>query len=262
MRLFYRTYVEVGSPVVVVLHGLLGLSDNWDYFGKHFAGLGYRVIVPDMRNHGQSPRMETFNYGVMASDVKRVLEDENVTRCSDIGHSMGGKVAMMLAFRYPALVERLEVLDISPRQFDHPLQHVDFIAAMSRIDLKKVTRRSDVEEALSKCNYEKRIVLFLLKNLSYSRERGFSWKPYLKAINRNIAEIGKGFDPNLHYSGKTLFIRGGKSDYIIEEKDKPYLERHFSDYNIVTLPESGHWIHVDDPDGFMKTTKSFFCLNR
>ena len=262
MRLFYKKYGDVGNPVIVVVHGLLGLSDNWDYFGKHFAELGYHVIIPDMRNHGQSPKMETFNYSVMASDVMKVLKDENVTRCSVIGHSMGGKIAMMLAFRHPDMVERLEILDISPRQFDYPLQHVDFIDAMSHVDLKKVTRRSDVEDELSKRNYEKRIVLFLLKNLSYSREKGFRWKPYLKAINRNIEEIGKGFDPSLHYSGKTLIIKGGKSDYIIEEKDKPYFECHFSDYKIVTLPDSGHWIHVDDPVGFMKTTESFFMSNK
>ena len=256
MQLFYRKYGDPKNKAIVVLHGVLGLSDNWDYFGKRFAELGFYVIVPDMRNHGQSPKMEAFNYRVMARDIKKVLDVEHIKRCYVIGHSMGGKIAMMLAFENPQLVERLEVLDISPRQFEHPLEHIGFIVAMGGIDLKKVKRRSDVEEQLAKHNFEKRILLFLMKNLSYSHERGFKWKPYLKSIYKNIGEIGKGFENQGVYSGQTLFIRGGKSDYI-REKDLPVMKEHFPNYELVTLEDSGHWIHVDDPTGFMEATEHF-----
>lgn len=259
MQLFYRTYGDPKNKVIVVLHGLLGLSDNWDSFAKRFSELGFYVIVPDMRNHGQSPRMETFNYTVMARDVKKVLDAEKVKRCYVIGHSMGGKIAMMLAFEYPELVERLEVLDISPMQFETAMEHVGFIAAMGAINLKKVTRRSEVEEELAKQNYEKRLLLFLLKNLSYSHEHGFRWKPYLSAINRNIAEIGKGLENHGIYNGPTLFIRGGKSDYI-KERDLPMIRELFPNHKMVTLEESGHWIHVDDPAGFMRETEFFLDL--
>lgn len=256
MMLFYRKYGDPKNKPIVVLHGVLGLSDNWDYFGKRFVELGYYVIIPDMRNHGQSPHYEAFNYKVMARDVKKVLDYEHITKCYVIGHSMGGKIAMKLAFENPQLVERLEVLDISPRKFDHPLQHVGFIAAMGGVDLKKVRRRSDVEEQLAKYNFEKRILLFLLKNLSYSHEHGFRWKPYLKSIYKNIGEIGKGLENQGVYEGPTLFIRGGKSDYIME-KDLPVIKEQLPNYQMVTLPESGHWIHVDDPDGFMEATERF-----
>lgn len=257
MNLFYRKYGNHGDPTIIVLHGLLGLSDNWNYFGRYFAGLGYYVLVPDMRNHGQSPRSEEFNYKVMGEDIREIIEMEDIKKCNVIGHSMGGKIAMSLAFQSPELIEKLEILDISPRQFDNPMEHVGFIAAMSRIDLTKVKRRIEVEEALEKSNYEKRILLFLMKNLSFSHEYGFRWKPYLEAINRNISEIGRGFDTNLHYDGPVLFIRGAKSDYILE-KDYPFMKHHFPNYQMVTLPESGHWIHVDDPEGFMNTTEKFF----
>ena len=170
---------------------------------------------------------------------------------------MGGKIAMMLAFNNPQLVERLEVLDISPRQFETPMEHVGFIAAMGAIDLKKVQRRSDVEEQLAKNNYEKRLLLFLMKNLSYSHEHGFRWKPYLKSIYKNMAQIGKGLENQGVYSGPTLFIRGGKSDYI-KEKDLPVMKVQFPNFKMVTLNESGHWIHVDDPVGFMEATEHFF----
>ena len=254
--LFYRKYGDPKNKPIVVLHGVLGLSDNWDYFGKRFAELGFYVIVPDMRNHGQSPRYEAFNYKVMARDVKKVLDYEHITKCYVIGHSMGGKIAMMLAFENPQLVERLEVLDISPRKFDRPLDHVGFIAAMGSVDLKKVKRRADVEEQLAKYNFEKRILLFLLKNLSYSHEHGFRWKPYLKSIYKNIEEIGKGLEDKGVYEGPTLFIRGGQSDYILE-KDLPVMKVQLPNYQLVTLPESGHWIHVDDPEGFMEATEKF-----
>ena len=256
MLLFYRKYGDPKNKPIVVLHGVFGLSDNWDSFGKRFAELGFYVIVPDMRNHGQSPRYETFNYKVMARDVKKVLDYEHITRCYVVGHSMGGKIAMMLAFENPQLVERLEVLDISPRKFDHPLQHLEFIAAMGGVDLKSVQRRSDVEEQLAKHNFEKRVLLFLLKNLSYSHEHGFRWKPYLKSIYKNMAEISKGLENKGVYHGPTLFIRGGKSDYILE-KDEVAIKKQFTDYQLVTLRESGHWIHVDDPQGFMRETEKF-----
>ena len=255
--LFYRKYGDSKNKPIVVLHGLLGLSDNWDYFGKRFAELGFYVIVPDMRNHGQSPKMEAFNYKVMARDIKQLLDYEQVRHCYVMGHSMGGKIAMMLAFNNPQLVERLVVLDISPRQFETPMEHVGFIAAMGAIDLKKVQRRSDVEEQLAKNNYEKRLLLFLMKNLSYSHEHGFRWKPYLKAIYRNMTEIGKGLENQGVYAGPTLFIRGGKSDYI-KDKDLPVMKEQFPNYEMVTLEKSGHWIHVDDPDGFIKVTEDFF----
>ena len=180
MMLFYRKYGDPKNEPIVVLHGVLGLSDNWDNFGKRFAELGFYVIVPDMRNHGQSPHYETFNYKVMARDVKKVLDYEHITRCYVVGHSMGGKIAMMLAFENPQLVERLEVLDISPRKFDHPLQHLEFLVAMGNVDLKHVKRRSDVEEQLEKYHFEKRIVLFLLKNLSFSHAKALKTKAFTR----------------------------------------------------------------------------------
>ena len=258
--LFYRKYGDPKNKPIVVLHGVLGLSDNWDNFGKRFAELGFYVIVPDMRNHGQSPHYETFNYKVMARDVKKVLDYEHITKCYVVGHSMGGKIAMMLAFENPQLVERLEVLDISPRKFDHPLQHLEFISAMGNVDLKHVQRRADVEAQLEKYHFEKRVLLFLMKNLSFSHEHGFRWKPYLKSIYKNITEISKGLEDKGVYSGPTLFIRGGKSDYILE-KDVEQIKMQFTDYKLVTLEESGHWIHVDDPVGFMRETERFLAAS-
>lgn len=260
MKLFYRKYGKPGNQAILVIHGLLGLSDNWDFFGKHFAELGFYVIVPDMRNHGLSPRMEAFNYNVMADDVKKVLEDEHITHCSVVGHSMGGRIAMMLAFKHPELVDKLEILDISPRAFDSRIEHVDFIVAMENVDLKSAKRRADVMEQLEKYNYEKRILLFLMKNLSYTHRYGFRWKPYLKSIYKNIDEIGKGFDNQCVFEGKTLFVRGGKSDYILG-KDIPFMKHHFPNHEMVTIEESGHWIHVDAPEIFIAETERFIKNN-
>ena len=260
MRLFYRKYGDPKNKPIVVIFGLLGVSENWDFFGKRFADLGYYVLVPDVRNHGQSPHSDVFNYDVLAGDIKQMIDEENIKKCYLLGHSMGGKIAMRLAFDYPEMVEKLEILDISPRAFDHPMEHVGFISAMSRIDLSKVEHRSDVEAELSKENYERRLLLFLMKNLSYSHENGYRWKPYLEGIAKNIAEIGKGFDEKYHYDGPTLFVRGAQSDYIIE-KDYEYMKHHFPNYKMVTLEDAGHWIHVDDPEGFNKATEDFFVNN-
>ena len=137
MQLFYRKYGDPKNKPIVVIFGLLGVSENWDFFGKRFAELGYYVLVPDVRNHGQSPHSDVFNYDVLAADIKQMIDEENIKKCYLLGHSMGGKIAMRLAFDYPDMVEKLEVLDISPRAFDHPMEHVGFISAMSRIDLSK-----------------------------------------------------------------------------------------------------------------------------
>ena len=256
MQLFYRTYGNAGQMAIIVIHGVLGVSDNWDNFGKMFAELGFFVIIPDMRNHGQSPHSDVFNYHVMADDVKQILDKEKIEKCILIGHSMGGKVAMCLAFEFPEMVERLEILDISPRQMENLTEHVGFIESMWRVDLGKAERRCDVEAELAKDNYERRILLFLMKNLSYSHENGFSWKPNLDAIYKNINEIGVGFDSQRRYFGPTLFIKGGKSNYILE-KDMDCIENHFPNYKMVVLPDSGHWIHVDSPDEFMEETRKF-----
>lgn len=256
MQLFYRKYGNFSHKPIILIHGILGLSDNWDYFGKRFAELGFYVLVPDMRNHGQSPHSDIFNYDVLAADVKQMIDLERINKCYLIGHSMGGKIAMQLAFNYPDMVEKLEVLDISPRKFDSSIEHVGFIAAMSKINLYKAKRRIDIQVELAKENYEKRILLFLMKNLSYSHENGFRWKPYLEGISKNIVEIGKGFEEGYHYDGPTLFLKGGQSDYIKDE-DYPVMRHHFPNYEMITFQESGHWIHVDAPNLFMKATENF-----
>ena len=200
----------------------------FEHYGKEIAAV---IVEPVAANMGVVPPEEGF-----LSFLRKITEDNG---------------ALLI---FDEVIT--EVLDISPRKFDHPLQHLEFLVAMGNVDLKHVKGRSDVEEQLEKYHFEKRIVLFLLKNLSFSHEHGFRWKPYLKSIYTNIEEISKGLEDKGVYEGPTLFIRGGKSDYIVD-KDVEQIERQFTDYQLVTLSESGHWIHVDDPKGFMEATEKF-----
>src|SRR5674476_1581412 len=115
MKLFYRQFGS-GKPLII-LHGLLGLSDNWVSIGKKLA-LNYNVIIPDLRNHGQSPHSSNFNYDVMAEDIVELLDDLGMPSAVIMGHSMGGKVAMQFALQYPEKTDKLIVVDISMRQYD------------------------------------------------------------------------------------------------------------------------------------------------
>jgi len=237
-----------GAPLVV-LHGLLGSSRNWQSAGVALAARGHRVIAPDLRNHGVSPWDDDCGYPALAGDVAACLERLALGPVHLVGHSMGGKAAMRLAMDRPDLVARLTIVDIAPRAYGDRVR-VEF-AAMNALDLAAVTSRKDAETKLAPLVPEWGMRQFILTNLGQDAEGRWRWTVNRAALTAAIPEIlGDPLGAGEVFAGATRFIRGGKSDYIRDD-DREAIQGHFPLAEIITLPESGHNPHFDARAGFV-----------
>jgi pimeloyl-ACP methyl ester carboxylesterase len=252
MKLFSRNLGN-GYPLVI-LHGLMGFSDNWITLGKKWSEK-YRVLLPDARNHGLSPHSETFNYDVMAKDLLGFLQDQQINDCYMIGHSMGGKTAMHLAIHHPEFVRKLVVADMGVKKY--PIKHDHLLDALLSLQLDKFTSRKDVEGALSKKISDPGIRMFLLKNLHRGDAGAFQWKANISVLRDRLDDLGNALPLKSRAEMPTLFIRGERSDYI-EDLDIPGIKNHFPLVSIQTLAGAGHWLHAEKPDQFYQMVNEFF----
>jgi pimeloyl-ACP methyl ester carboxylesterase len=237
-----------GSPIVI-LHGLLGSSRNWQSAGVALAASGYRVIGLDLRNHGISPWDDDCSYTAMAEDVRAFLQSEKLDSVHLVGHSMGGKVAMRLALSYPDLVSRLTVVDIAPRAYSDRVR-VEF-TAMNSIDLTKIKSRREAENQLMDTVTDWGMRQFILTNLNSDENGVWKWTVNREALTQSLKSI-LDFDilDSEIFNGRTRFIRGGKSNYI-SNADTVLIKKHFPLADMITLPESGHNPHFDSRAGFV-----------
>jgi esterase len=241
-----------GKPLLV-LHGLFGSGRNWASVAQRL-GAAHRVFALDLRNHGQSPWAAGMGYREMAEDVARFLRGRGLERAAILGHSMGGKAAMVLALTRPELVERLVVVDIAPVAYEPTL--LAYVRAMRRIDLRLVARRADAEPGLAEAVPDAAERGFLLQNLVLDGE-GARWRLNLAALEEGLPEIS-GF-PDLgaaRYDGKALFVAGGRSDRIRAENEAPIRHR-FPAAEIVRIEAAGHWVHAEAPAEFLAQVAPF-----
>lgn len=251
MDLNYKTFGK-GHPLLI-LHGLFGTLDNWQTLGKELAE-DYMVYLIDQRNHGRSPHLDEMNYPAMAGDLKQFMEDNWIYETHVLGHSMGGKAAMQLALQYPDMVDRLIVVDIAPRRY--PRSHEEIFEALRSLQLEEIDSRSDAEEALRADIKDKGIRQFLLKNLRRTKEEGYAWKMNLDALYQNYDDILAAIETHEPFTGPTLFIRGGRSNYIHDE-DRVDIQKLFPNARIETIEGAGHWVHAEAPDRMLQLIRDF-----
>jgi len=242
-----------GRPLII-LHGLMGMLDNWLTPAKHLAK-SYEVYLVDQRNHGHSDHSDTFNYAAMAEDLYELIDDLFLTDILLLGHSMGGKTAMKFAQNYPELVSKLVVVDIAPKAY--PVHHHAILAALSAVDLGAITRRSEAEKTLAEYIDEKGIRQFLLKNLYWKEKGQLAWRFNLEAIKNNIEMMGEAVYDRM-YENDAYFIHGANSSYLGEE-DFSSIPTTFPKAQFITIPDAGHWVHADQPKLFLEALES--CLN-
>lgn len=253
MKLWYNKIGE--GRAVIILHGLYGMSDNWVSIAKRI-GANFCVYIPDLRNHGRSEHSDIFNYYAMTDDLAEFIQEHNIQNPILIGHSMGGKVAMHFAMEYPELVSKMVIIDISLRGYPKREMHENIIKAMKSIDFSKVNSRITVELMLMPLIDSPGIRLFIMKNLKRTDKTNFCWKLNLNVIEKNMESVFQGLYSNLIFDKPTLFIKGGRSNYISEE-DIPLIKATFTNSEIQTIPNATHWVHSDTPDELCQMLKIF-----
>ncbi len=252
MMLYHQELGKQGKEIVII-HGLFGCSDNWLTIGRALAD-EYKIYLIDQRNHGKSFHSSQWTYEAMAKDLHEFIEAKNLQNPILLGHSMGGKTAMYYACTYfPTKIEKLIVVDIAPKSY--PLHHQHILEGLQAIDLQKLTARKEAEEILNHYVKEASTKAFLLKNL-YREGEKWAWRINLPIIAEQIANVGEGLHTNLSFDEPTLFIRGEKSDYILDE-DFELIRYYFPQARIETIPEAGHWLHAEKPQEFLEVVKNF-----
>ena len=253
MKLFSRILGE-GQPLLI-LHGLFGMSDNWQSLGRQFADF-FEVHLIDQRNHGRSPHSAVFNYEVLTDDLVNYIKDHKLKNVLLMGHSLGGKIAMKLAVHHSEIVEKLIVVDISPKAY--PVHHDKIIKGLFSLDFKELKSRSEAERKLAEHIVDAGIRQFLLKSLFWANKEQLAFRFNLKSIAEQINEVGKSLTDKSEYNGPCLFIDGASSDYILDE-DEDLILQHFPKADIVTISDAGHWVHAEQPKRFFDEVLRF-CI--
>ncbi|MFN8237070.1 MAG: alpha/beta fold hydrolase [Chitinophagales bacterium] len=246
MQLNYKKFGTEGPPIII-LHGLLGSLDNWQTIAKTLSD-SHQVYIIDQRNHGRSPHAQEMSYEVLANDVVEFCEQQHLTNTSFIGHSMGGKVAMMLALHHPGLIDKLIIVDIAPVYYEGG--HESILFAMAEAPLHTTTDRKVIDAFLEKRISEFGVRQFVLKNLSRDENGQLSWKCNLEALIKNYRNLMLFPDFADVFNKSVYFIKGDSSDYINAANWKDCL-RYFPAAELLSVAQSGHWVHADNPQGFI-----------
>ncbi|MEO2062361.1 MAG: alpha/beta fold hydrolase [Christiangramia sp.] len=249
----HSTILGEGKPFVI-LHGFLGMSDNWKTVGKHLAENGFEVHLVDQRNHGKSPHSAEFSYQLLAEDLVAYCQEHQLEKIILMGHSMGGKTAMLAACENEELIEKLIVVDIAPKYYAP--HHQQILKGLTALDDAKLTSRGDAEDFLAEYIPQTGVRLFLLKNLYWKTKEQLSLKLNLDSLKENIENIGEALPEGKSYSGPALFIKGANSDYI-EKTDELNIRTIFPKASFVTIKDAGHWVHAEKMEAFLATILQF-----
>ena len=244
------------GSTVVFCHGLFGQGRNWTQIGKALAG-DHRVLLVDLPHHGRSPWADRFDYLDVADQVARLLSASDPVTL--VGHSMGGKAAMVLALRHPELVERLVVVDVAPVAYDRMGEFAGYVAAMRGLDLDALAQRADADAALEAAVPNTTVRSFLLQNLRRDGD-GWRWQANLDVLGEDLRVVGGWPEDRLAglppYDGPVLWVAGATSDYVRAEH-YPAMDRLFPRNRRVAVKGSGHWVHSERPEVFLEVLRQF-----
>ncbi|WP_298532797.1 alpha/beta fold hydrolase [uncultured Algibacter sp.] len=251
--LLHSNILGEGKPFVI-LHGFLGMSDNWKTLGNQFSEKGFQVHLVDQRNHGRSFHDDAFNYEVLAQDLKQYCDEYELEDVILLGHSMGGKTAMLFAAEYPELVSKLIVADISPRFY--PVHHDAILDGLCALDFSKIKGRGEADKVLSSYVSDFGTRQFLLKNLYWVEKGQLGLRLNLEVLKREVAEVGESLPSYLKFDKATLFLRGDRSEYIGLD-DETIISNQFPKAGIVAISNAGHWLHAENPKDFFDAVIGF-----
>ncbi|MAC87137.1 MAG: alpha/beta hydrolase [Gammaproteobacteria bacterium] len=252
MKIVHSKIIGEGAPLLI-LHGYFGMSDNWKSLGNKF-GEDFQIHLIDLRNHGRSFHAGNFDYDLLVEDIVQYIKHHQLEKVIVLGHSMGGKVAMLFAVKYPILVAKLIIVDIAPRYY-RP-HHTDILKALNSVDFLIHNTRKLVDQKIAELIPDIGVRSFLLKNV-YWKEKGLlAYRFNLQSLTENNSEVGKALPSFTTFNGETLFLAGGNSGYITES-EVPMIKAHFPKAIIKTIANVGHWLHAEKPKAFYELVICF-----
>ncbi|NMH87601.1 alpha/beta fold hydrolase [Flavivirga algicola] len=251
--IIHSNIIGKGKPFVI-LHGFLGMSDNWKTLGRQFSEQGFQVHLVDQRNHGRSFWGDDFSYEVLAEDLKNYCKAHDLNDIILLGHSMGGKTAMFFATQYPEIISKLVVADISPRFY--PVHHDTILEGLDALDFDIIKSRGEADKLLSNYVSDFGTRQFLLKNLYWVEKGKLGLRINLEVLKEEVAEVGESLPSHARFEKNTLFVRGDRSEYI-GVGDEVIIPNHFPESEIVTIANAGHWLHAENPKDFFEAVLQF-----
>lgn len=251
MKLYFRKVGEQG-PAIIILHGIFGSSDNWLGIAKVLSDK-FQVYLVDQRNHGQSPWSDEFDYQVMSEDLLEFIQEHSLDKPIIIGHSMGGKVVMQFALNHPDIAQKMVVVDIAPKFY--PVHHTAILEGLNSLDLKHLASRTDANEHLKRFEEKEGVRQFLLKNLYRNDQQEFAWRINVKVITKNIDVVGHELWVKHFVNLPAYFIKGAESHYI-QPEDERYIAEIFPNFELIEIPNAGHWVQADQPEAFVDALRS------
>ena len=252
MQILHSKIIGKGAPLLI-LHGYFGMSDNWKSLGNKF-GEDFQIHLIDQRNHGRSFHAGNFDYDLLVEDIVQYIKHHQLEKVIVLGHSMGGKAAMLFAVKYPTLVAKLIIVDIAPRYYQP--HHTDILKALNSVDFLIHNTRKLVDQKIAELIPDIGVRSFLLKNV-YWKEKGLlAYRFNLQSLTENNSEVGKALPSFTTFDGETLFLAGGNSGYITES-EVPMIKAHFPKATIKTIANVGHWLHAEKPKAFYELVMRF-----
>ena len=251
MSLAFQSFGD-GRPIVL-LHGLFGSGDNLRVLARGLE-THCRVLLPDLPNHGSSPHISSSTHEAMADAVEEFIHDQSLSNPILAGHSIGGKLAMLIALRRPERVPALISIDIAPRRYE--ASHREIMTAMRELPLGAIGGRRDADQVLEEALPNAAVRAFFLKNLVRDGEH-YRWRLNLDAIAADYDALLGWEPPGRTYDGPALFVGGEHSRYLQEERDTNTIRRQFPAAQIRMIPEAGHWLHVDKPEQLLTIMNRF-----
>jgi pimeloyl-ACP methyl ester carboxylesterase len=252
MALNLASDISGSGPPLLILHGLFGSATNWRTMARKLAA-DHAVHALDLRNHGASPWAESMTYTDMADDVRHYIEQHGLGSVSVMGHSMGGKTAMVLALAFPDLVERLIVVDIAPHAYSESLSN--YAQAMRSIDLMAAASRGEVQRQLQALLPDPAVAPFLVQNL-VPRNDHFDWRINLAAIlssMRDLTDFPAALQGRIFDKPVTAIV-GSLSDYVPGGDPRPF-EPMFPRIVLEVIDGAAHWVHADKPQAFFEAVQ-------
>ena len=248
MNILHSNILGKGEKNFIILHGFLGMGDNWKTHGKNLAEKGYCVHLIDQRNHGRSFWSSDFSYPFMVEDLLAYMNHNQITSAILLGHSMGGKTAMNFALKYPKFISHLIIADISPKYYEP--HHQKILKGLASLDFEVIQSRKDAEDQLSLYVTDFGTRQFLLKNLYRIEGCKFSLRINLDVLKNSGEAIGKAINSGKIFNNPTLFMIGANSGYVDKSLDYKTIVSFFPKAEILEIKEVGHWLHAERPELF------------